>query len=85
MSRENLEKFFKLLMDNKEHQAKVKSFGSDVDALAAYAREQGYDFSPEELREYHDKAQRLLKSRAQKRLQQPDATLSAGAREFYNL
>ena len=85
MSRESWERFFKFLMENQECQAKVKSFGGDVDALAAYARELGYDFSPEELREHHDKALLLLKSRMQKKLKQPDASLSSGAREFYAL
>ena len=38
MSREGLEKFFKFLAEDKERQAKVKSLGGDVDALAAYVR-----------------------------------------------
>ena len=84
MSREGLENFFKLLAENPEHQAKVKSFGGDLDALAAYAREQGYDVSPEELREYQDKARQLLKSRLEK-VQRADAPLSPGAREFFAL
>ena len=37
-------------MENREAQAKVKNLGGDVDALAAYAREQGYEISPEELK-----------------------------------
>ena len=85
MSREGMEKFFKLLAENQELQDKVKSLGGDLDALTAYAREQGYDFAPEELREYQDKARRLLKSRLQKKLTQPDVSLSPGAREFYAL
>ena len=85
MSRENLEKFFKFLMENREGQAKMKGFGGDVDALAAYARELGYDFSPEEMREYQDKARQLFKSRVQKKLRQPEAPSSPGAREFYAL
>ena len=87
MSKESLEKFFKFFMENSEAQAKVKNFGSDVDALTAYARELGYDFSPEELREYQDKARRVLKNRMQKKLQQPEvfSSLSPGAREFYAL
>jgi predicted ribosomally synthesized peptide with nif11-like leader len=85
MSRENLEKFFKFLMENKEGQAKMKGFGGDIDALTAYAREQGYDFSPEELREYQEKARKIFKSRVQKKLRQPEASSSPGAREFYAL
>ena len=85
MSREGLENFFKLLAENPEHQDKVKGFGGDFDALSAYAQELGYDVSPEELREYQDKARRLLKGRIQKKLHQPEASLSPGAREFYAL
>ena len=86
MSREGLEKFFKLLAENPEHQAKVKSFGGggNLDALGAYARDLGYDVSPEELREYQDKARQLLKSRLEK-AQRSDAPLSPGAREFFAL
>ena len=85
MSRKNVENFFKLLMENRECQAKVKGFGGDVDAMTAYARELGYDFSPEEMREYQDKARQLFKSRVQKKLRQPEASSSPGAREFYAL
>jgi len=84
MGKEKMEGFFKFLVGDKEAQAKVKSFGGDMDALAAYAREQGYDFSAEELREQQDKARRLIKDRVQK-LQQPDASLSPGAQEFGKL
>ena len=84
MSKEKFEGFFKFLMEDKEAQAKVKSFGGDMDALAAYAREQGYDFSAEELREQQDKAQQLIKDRVQK-MRQPDASLSPGAQEFSKL
>ena len=85
MNRESLEKFFNFLAENQELQAKVKDFGGDVDALAAYARELGYDFSPEELRIYQDKAKELLKGRLRKKLAQPDVSLSPGARDFYAL
>jgi len=85
MSREDLEKFFKLLAEDQECRAKVKDFGGDMDALAAYAQELGYEFSSEELREYQDKAQRVLNIRMQKMLGQLEATLPAGVREFYAL
>ena len=83
MGRESLEKFFKLLSENKECQAKVKSLGGDIDALSAYAREQGYDVSPDELREYQEKSLKLLKGRMQKKLVQPDVTLTPGAQALY--
>ena len=63
----------------------MKDFGGGIDALAAYAREQGYEFSQEELKEYQDKALRVLKARAEKKLQKPDASLSPGARAFLEL
>ena len=85
MSREGLEKFFKFLSENQEHQAKLKSFGGDIDAAAAYARELGYDFSPGELREYQDKTLKLLKNRAHNKLHRPDDALSPGAWDFYAL
>ena len=72
------------MMEDKEAQAKVKSFGGDMDALAAYTREQGYDLSAEELREQRDKTRQFFKDRVQK-MRQPDASLSPGAREFVKL
>jgi len=83
MSRESMENFFKFLSEDRERQDKVKSFGGDMDALAAYAREHCYEFSSEELREYQDKALRALKGRM-KKLRQPEvlSSLSPGARAF---
>jgi len=84
MSRENLERFGSFLAENKERIAKVKSFGSDIDTLAVYAQESGYDISAEEIREYQDKARHLLDSKI-KKLQQPDIPLSPGVKDIYNL
>ena len=39
MSREGMETFFKFLAENPERQAKLKDFGGDIDALAAFVRE----------------------------------------------
>jgi len=85
MSKEGLENFFKFLAEDRECRAKVKDFGGDMDAAAAYARELGYDVSPEELRECQDKARRVLNNGMQKMLQQHEATLTGGVREFYAL
>ena len=82
MSINDLDRFFGSLMGNLEMQAKVKSFGSDIDALAAYARESGYDVSAEELREYREKAAQLLKSKMKK---QSDDAVSTGIKEFFGL
>ena len=85
MSREGLLKFCSFLAENKELQAKAKSFAGDVDALASYAREIGYDVYTEELQEYQDKARELLKIKMQKKMAQPDFSLSPGAQAFYEL
>ena len=85
MSREGLDNFFEFLTENREHRARAKSFGGDADALAAYAREFGYDVSPEELRQLKNMAQRKLKSVTQNKLRLLEASLSPGAREFYAL
>ena len=66
MGGESLDKFFKLLSENQALKDKAESFGGNVDALAAIAREWGYDVSPEELWGYQDKAWGLLISRLQK-------------------
>ena len=82
MGRESLEQFFKLLAENPEHQAKLKG---DIDELTKYAREQGYHFSAEELREYQDKARQLLKNKIHIKLQQSDDSRSPGAQNLYAL
>ena len=84
MSRESLEKFFQLIAENKECKSKAESFDGNADALAAYARELGYDISAAELREYREQAQQLIKSRMQK-LQESEPSLSPGVKEFYKL
>ena len=83
MNKGSLEQFFKLLSENEELQAKVKSFAGDVDALVAYAQELGYDVFPEELREYQNKARELMKGRLRQKLDRADASLNPGAQAFY--
>jgi len=88
MGREGLEQFLKFLTEKPEHQAKVKNLGSDIDALVAYAKEQGYDVSADELRAYQDKARELLLGRLQKtakKLEQPSAEQSPGVQAFFAL
>ena len=84
MSWENMEKFFKLMLDNEEVRAKMKSFGGDLDALAAYAKELGYDFSLEELREGRDRGLKIFKAVVEKKLQQADDSVSPGVQAFYD-
>ena len=83
MNRKDLEGFFKFLAENQEHQDKLKSLGGDADALSAYAKELGYDVSPEALRECQNKARELLSIRMQKKLEEPKASLSPGAQAFF--
>jgi len=84
MSREGMERFSEFMANNQECQEKVKSFGGDLDALAAYAAELGYDISAAELQEYQDKALQSIKGRIQK-IQQSEASLSPGVKDFYKL
>ena len=84
MNSREFENFLKFLSEDKDAQKKVKSIGSDMEALAGYAHGLGYDVSPEELRGYQEKSLRELKRRM-KQSQKTEAPLSAGAREFYAL
>ena len=85
MTGQEMEMFFQKVQTNREAQEKIKSIGDDMDALADYAREMGFDVSPGELREYKDKALELLKAKAQKKLEEPDVSKSPGAEAFYAL
>jgi len=82
MSREGIEGFTKYLIENQEYQNKVRSFGGDIEKLMNSAREMGYDVSAEEFREYQDKARQILRGRINKKMS--DASISPGAKEFYN-
>ena len=85
MGKESIERFFQTLAENQEHQEKVKECGGNVEALAAFAREQGWDFSAEELRDYQAKVRELLIGKLQKKLDKPDVSVSPGAQAFYEL
>jgi len=82
MSREGLEKFSAFMAKNKECREKAKNLGDDFNALAAYAAELGYDVSSAELQKSQEQVQRLMKAGMQK-LQESQAALSPGAKEFY--
>ena len=85
MGRENLEKFFKFLAENPNHQDKVKSFGGDVNALVALAKELGYEIDAGELRDYREKSLQLLKGRMEKKLAQPGDSQGPGVQAFFAL
>ena len=65
MSRENLLGFYMFLAKNSAGMTKVKNFRGNVDAVLAYAREQGYDFSPEELQAQRNIMLQYIKGRIQ--------------------
>ena len=85
MSKDILEQFFKRMAEDQTVQAKVKSLGGNIDALAAYAGELGYDISAEELRIYTDKAAKMLRAKMEKKTDSPQAAQSPGAQAFLTL
>ena len=66
MINENIQKFLNFLAEDKERQAKSKSFDGDMDALVAYARESGFEVSAQELLELRENSRKLLESRMKK-------------------
>ena len=84
MERKGTEEFLRLVTENKAVQEDIKSIGSDMDALAEYAHKQGYDVSPQELREYRERLLKLMGGRL-KHSQRLNSALSSGARDFYAL
>ena len=84
MANENLQQFLKFLSESKERQDKIKTIGGDMDALAAYAAESGFDITAHELREYREKTLRLLEAKVKKADEQK-AALSPGTQAIYAL
>ena len=84
MDTKGLEGFFKFLAESREQQDRVRGMGSDAEALAAYAREKGFNVSADALRECQNKARELLNIRLQKKLAEPKAALSPGAKAFFD-
>ena len=83
MGREHLEQFTRFLAEDKEHQAHVKSLAGDMDALAAYAAESGFEVSAHELREYREQSLKLLEARVKQARQ--DTQAGPGTKAFYAL
>ncbi|MCL2069234.1 MAG: Nif11 family protein, partial [Oscillospiraceae bacterium] len=61
-----MQKFLNFLAEDKERQAKAKSFGGDMDALSAYARESGFEVSAQELREFRESTLKFLEAQIKK-------------------
>ncbi|MCL2069233.1 MAG: Nif11-like leader peptide family RiPP precursor [Oscillospiraceae bacterium] len=84
MANDNMQNFLRFLAEDKGHQAKAKSLAGDMDAMAAYAAESGFDITANELREYREKSLRLLEAKVKKADEQK-AALSPGVSAFYDL
>ena len=84
MNNKGFDKFLQLLMEDNDAQEKMKSIGSDMDALADWGKKLGYDVTAEQLRGYQEKSLAELRRRMGGSRRQ-EAPLSGGAREFYAL
>jgi len=85
MEKDRLEQFFKQMVEDPAVQEKAISFGGDMDALASYAKELGYDVSAEELRTYTNDALKMLTGKLQKKAAGPQKAQSPGAKAFFSL
>jgi len=81
MNELKLQQFKNHLAQNPECLEKAKSFGGDMAALAAYARELGYEVTAEELTAFRSKTRKALETKL-KELETDKASLSDGAKQF---
>jgi len=79
MKEQTLIEFITFLDKNRECFEKVKELGDDNAALAAYARELGYDLTPGDISELKVKAQQLI---GDKWRQLDESAMSVGAKQF---
>jgi predicted ribosomally synthesized peptide with nif11-like leader len=79
MKEQTLIAFITYLDKNKECSEKVKELGNDNAAIAAYARELGYNFTPDELSDFKAKAQQLI---GDKWRQLDEEAFTGGAKNF---
>ncbi|BAF60536.1 hypothetical protein PTH_2355 [Pelotomaculum thermopropionicum SI] len=74
MSIEGLNKFMQFLAENEEAAGKVKEIGvENLEAIAAYGRELGYEFDRRELEELRSKVADLNRARIKKNLEKAAA------------
>ncbi|BAF60492.1 DNA-binding protein H-NS [Pelotomaculum thermopropionicum SI] len=74
MSVEDLNRFMQFLAENEEAANKVKEVGvENLEAIAAYARELGYEFDRRELEEVMNKVTELYGARIKKNLEKAAA------------
>ena len=84
MTRECLEKFAKYYKENKECQEKIKELRGDDEALSAYIKSIGFDFSAEDMQKQRERAIKLLKEDVAVKTK-PGISLSPGEQAFYGL
>ena len=85
MEKDKLEQFFKRMAEDAAVQEKIKSLSGDMDALASYAGELGFDVSAEEMRTYTDQAVKVMGAKLQEKAASSQAAKSPGAQAFFAL
>ena len=79
MKEQALIAFITYMEKNKECSDKVKEIGDDNAAIAAYARELGYELTPDDLSEFKAKAKQLLDDKWK---QLDEEAFAGGAKQF---
>ena len=80
MNEQKFSEFSEYLAKNKNGLEKVKELGNDYAALAEYARELGYDLSPDEIKHFLAGTQKEIESKWSNL--DSEQTLSDGAKQF---
>ena len=81
MNEKKLQEFSNHLAKNPQCLEKAKEFEGDMTALAAYARELGYEVTAEELTAFRSKTRKALETKL-KELEASKESMSAGAKQF---
>jgi len=81
MNEKKLQEFSNHLAKNPQCLEKAKEFEGDMTALAAYARELGYEVTAEELTAFRSKQRKALETKL-KELDAGKASMSFGAKQF---
>ena len=81
MNELKLQHFYDHLAKNPACRTRVKEIGGDMTALAAYARELGYEITAEELTVFTGKAKQMLEIKW-KEIEASNESLSGGAKQF---
>jgi len=81
MNELKLQHFYDHLVKDPDCRTRAKEIGDDMTALAAYARELGYEITAEELTVFTGKAKQLLETKW-KEIEASNESLSDGAKQF---